>query len=412
MKKFIALLLLAVTIFSASSTVYAKDFLEYEEHYSHPLTGESINVYNWGEYISDGSEGSLDINAEFTRITGIKVNYTNFASNEDMYSKITKSTESYDIIIPSDYMIQRLMNEGYLQKLNFDNIPNYKYIDPKYKDLPYDPKNEYSVPYTVGMVGLIYNKKMLLEKGFTEEEMPTSWETLWDERLKNNILMFNNPRDAFAISHALICSYEDPEGDIDLNPTDVATWEAAYEKLLEQKPLVKSYVMDEIFNKMENNNAIVAPYYAGDFLSMKDNNDDLEFVYPKEGVNFFVDAMCIPKSAKNKEAAELYINFMLDPYIALQNAEYICYASPHTEVVNNPEYSLYQNQYLYSDDIKNDVFTDLPKDTLNVMSNYWMLLKISGNDYRIYYVIFFAILAGVIGLTIYRSHKRKKMEYE
>jgi len=405
-------LFLCMVLLLSLVPVQAKDYLEYDEYYVHPLTGESINVYNWGEYISDGSEGSLDINAEFTRITGIKVNYTNFASNEDMYSKITKSTESYDVIIPSDYMIQRLKDEGYLQKINYDNIPNYKYISDKYKGLPYDPTDEYSVPYTVGMVGLIYNKRMLLEKGFSEDEMPTSWETLWDKRLAGDILMFNNPKDAFAISLALNCSYDDPNAEIDLNPTDVETWEAAYEKLLEQKPYVSAYVMDEIFNKMENNNAIVAPYYAGDFLSMKDNNDDLEFVYPKEGVNYFVDAMCIPKNAKNKKAAELYINFMLDPEIALANAEYICYASPHTEVINNPEYSLYQNEYLYSEDIKNDVFTDLPKETLTTMANFWMLLKISGNDYTVHYICFAVVLLGIIALTVYRNHKRKKFDYD
>lgn len=398
MKKIFCFLLVSLFVMQAS----AKDYLEYSEEYVHPLTGESINVYNWGEYISDGSEGSLDLNAEFTRITGIKVNYTNYASNEDMYAKLKSGGANYDVIIPSDYMVQRLINEDMLQKIDFSNIPNYKYIDEKYKGLPYDETNEYSVPYTVGMVGLIYNKAMVERMGL---EPPTGWSSMWDNRYSGSILMFNNPRDAFAISQAVL--------GIDFNTVNPDDWQAAYNKLLEQKPFIQSYVMDEIFNKMENNEAVLAPYYVGDFLSMKDNNDDLEFVYPEEGVNYFVDAMCIPKSAKNKTAAEMYINFVLDPEIALQNAEYIYYASPHTEVVNNPEYSLYQNEYIYPDyEIKTQIFTDLPKETLQTMTDLWDDLKVDGYDYTFYYVCFIAFLVLIIGLTIYRNRKKRKYEYE
>ncbi len=401
MKRFL-ILLLVLSVITSSFTVSAKDYLEYDEDYVHPSTNISINVYNWGEYISDGSEGSLDLNKEFERITGIEVNYTNYASNEDMYAKLKSGGANYDIIIPSDYMVQRLINEDMLQKIDFSNIPNYKYIDSKYLNLPYDPTNEYSVPYTVGMVGLIYNKAMVDRMGLEE---PTSWSVMWDGDYSGSILMFNNPRDAFAISQALL--------GLDFNTTNPEDWEAAYNKLLEQKPFVQSYVMDEIFNKMENNEAILAPYYVGDFLSMKDNNDDLEFVYPAEGVNYFVDAMCIPKSAKNKKAAEMYINFMLDPEIALQNAEYIYYASPHTEVVNNPEYSLYQNEYIYpTAEIKTQIFTDLPKETTQMMTDYWDDLKVDGYDYTFYYICFIAFLVIIIGLTIYRNRKKRKYDYE
>lgn len=402
MKRRLIVTLIALMMALNAFPAFAKDYLEYDEDYVAPLTGEYINVYNWGEYISDGSEGSLDLNAEFTRITGIKVNYTNYASNEDMYAKLKSGGANYDVIIPSDYMVQRLINEGMLQKLDFSNIPNYKYIDPKYVNLPYDVNNEYSVPYTVGMVGLIYNGAMIERMGY---EPPSSWSVMWDGRYSGSILMFNNPRDAFAISQFLL--------GIDLNSTDTEDWQKAYEKLLEQKPFVQSYVMDEIFNKMENNEAILAPYYVGDFLSMKDNNDDLEFVYPEEGVNYFVDAMCVPTSARNKKAAEMYINFMLDPEIALQNAEYIYYASPHTEVINNPEYSLYQNEYIYpSKDIKTDIFTDLPKEITQTMTDYWDNLKVDGYDYTLYYICFIAILIFIIGLTIYRNHKKKKCDYD
>lgn len=401
MKKILAFFFVLILVLNCSVTM-AMDYTDYSEDYVHPLTGEYINVYNWGEYISDGSDDSLDINAEFTRITGIKVNYTNYASNEDMYAKLKSGGANYDVVIPSDYMVQRLINEDMLQKIDFSNIPNYKYIDPKYLDLPYDPQNEYSVPYTVGMVGLIYNSAMIERMGY---EPPDSWSVMWDGNYSGSILMFNNPRDAFAIAQFLT--------GIDINSTDPEDWEKAYNKLLEGKPFVQSYVMDEIFNKMENNEAILAPYYVGDFLSMKDNNDDLEFVFPKEGVNYFVDAMCIPKSAKNKKAAELYINFMLDPEIALQNAEYIYYASPHTEVVNNPDYSLYGNEYIYpSGEIKNDIFTDLPREINQLMTDYWDALKVDGYDYTLYYIVFFVILFGVIGLTIYRNHQKHKYDYD
>ncbi|MBE6700825.1 MAG: spermidine/putrescine ABC transporter substrate-binding protein [Ruminococcaceae bacterium] len=405
MKRTLFFLLSVLVLLNSTVTALAdnySDYLSYDEDYVHPLTGEYINVYNWGEYISDGSEGSLDINKEFTRITGIKVNYTNYASNEDMYAKLKSGGASYDVIFPSDYMVQRLINEDMLEKLDLSNIPNYKYIAEEYRNLPYDPKNEYSVPYTVGMVGLIYNSAMIERMGYEE---PTSWNALWDHRYSGSILMFNNPRDAFAISQFLL--------GIDLNTTDPEDWKKAYDKLLEQKPFVQSYVMDEIFNKMENNEAILAPYYVGDFLSMKDNNDDLEFVYPEEGVNYFVDAMCVPKGARNKEAAELYINFMLDPEIALQNAEYIYYASPHSEVINNPEYSLYENEYIYpSDSVKNQIFTDLPRETNHLMTDYWDSLKVDGYDYTLYYIGFISFLLFIIGLTIYRNHKKKKYDYD
>jgi len=368
--------------------------------YKAPLTGEYINVYNWGEYISDGSEGSLDVNAEFTRRTGIKVNYTNYASNEDMYAKLKSGGAIYDVVIPSDYMIQRLIREGMLEKIDYNNIPNYKYIEPRYLSLSYDPNNEYSVPYTVGMVGLIYNTKLV-------EEAPDSWEAMWDERYSEDILTFNNPRDAFAIAQFVL--------GIDLNTQNPDDWELAYKKLAEQKPLIQSYVMDEIFNKMENNEAAIAPYYAGDFLSMKDNNDNLEFVYPKEGTNYFVDAMCIPKGTQNKRAAELYINFILEPDIALENAEYIYYASPHSEVINNPEYSLYGDEIIYPGDealANTQMFQDLPAETLHLMTDFWDELKIGGYDYTTYYVCFALAIIGIIALTIYRNYKKRKYDYD
>ena len=298
------------------------------------LRGTEINVYNWGEYISDGSEGTLDVNKEFEKETGIKINYTTYDSNENMYNKIKGGGANYDIIIPSDYMIERMINEELLEKINFDNIPNYSNILPEYKNLYFDPNNEYSVPYNVGMVGLVYNTKMV-------KETPDSWSIMWDEKYKGQILMFNNSRDAFGIAQFL-CG-------VSLNTNNSEDWEKAYEKLKEQKPLVQSYVMDDVFNKMEGGEAAIAAYYAGDCILMADNNPDLAFVYPKEGTNIFVDSICIPKGCQNKEAAELYINFLLREDIALANAEYLCYATPNKAVLENEDYSLRDNEMLYPD---------------------------------------------------------------
>ncbi len=358
--------------FSVTEDTASIDYSKYE--------GITLNVYNWGEYISDGSDGSVDINAEFTKLTGININYTNFTSNEDMYNKIVNGGVSYDIIIPSDYMVEKLIKENLVVKLDFNNIPNYKYIADEYKDLYFDPENAYSVPYSVGMVGLIYNTAVV-------DEHPDSWSALWDEKYDGEILMFNNPRDAFGIAQFLT--------GININSESSADWEKAKEKLSQQKPLVKSYVMDEIFNKMESGAAALAPYYAGDYFSMYENNPDLAFVYPKEGTNIFVDSVCIPSSTKNKEAAELYINYLMDPNVALQNAYMICYASPNTEVVNNEEYlsfldELHPDAYdiLYMDmaeyydgaDVKSYYFRDLSDETLNNMNSLWNSLKIESTD--------------------------------
>ena len=316
MKKFSALitslLLMALCVSPAFAANAKKD-------YSY-LKGTEINVYNWGEYIADGSDDTMDVNALFEKETGIKVNYTTFDSNENMYNKLKSGGANYDIVIPSDYMIARLIEEGLVQKIDFSNIPNYSNIMDKYKGLYFDPNDEYSVPYNVGMVGVIYNTKMV-------EGEPDSWALMWDEKYSGQILNFNNPRDAFAIAQWML--------GIDLNTTDPDDWDKAFELLKEEKPLVQSYVMDEVFNKMESGEAAIAPYYAGDFLTMYDNNEDLAFFYPKEGTNIFVDSICIPSSSQNKEAAELYINFLLREDVALENAEYLYYATPNKAVYEN-----------------------------------------------------------------------------
>lgn len=353
MKKALCALIALVMAFAPCAVAFAAEQSDIDA-----LRGTKLYVYNWGEYISDGEDDSLDVNAAFEEKYGIEVVYDNYDTNEVMYSKLKGGGVSYDVVIPSDYMIERMIEEDMLEKLDFSNIPNYKYIPEKYRNLAHDPTNEYSVPYTVGMVGLIYNTKMV-------EEAPDSWTALWDERYANNILMINNPRDAFAIAQSIL--------GMDYNNESPAAWRVAAELLKEQKNIVPTYVNDEIFLKMESGEAALAPYFAGDFLTMYDNNPDLAFVYPKEGVNFFVDAACILKGAKNKLAAELYINFLLDPEVALANAEYICYASPHTEVYSNPEYTFYQNEILYPEDgkFKTQLFLNLSPEILSLMSTLW-----------------------------------------
>ncbi len=365
--------------------------------YSH-LKGTEINVYNWGEYVSDGAEGTLDVNKQFEKETGIKVNYTTYDTNENMYNKIKSGGANYDIIVPSDYMIERMVAEGLLEKLNFDNIPNYVNVMDEYKNLYFDPENEYSVPYNVGMVGLIYNTKMV-------EGTPDSWNIMWDEKYAGQILMFNNSRDAFGIAQCLL--------GIDLNTSNEDEWRLAYNKLKEQKHLVSSYVMDDVYNKMESGDAAMAAYYAGDYLTMVANNPDLAFVYPKEGTNIFVDSVCIPVGCQNKEGAELYINYLLREDIALANAEYICYATPNKAVLANDEYTFKDEAILYpakADMPKTQYYHNLPPETLMLMTSLWDNLKIEGNDDTSIYVGLCSFCAVVVVYAIYRTVRKKKRE--
>lgn len=375
--------------------------VEKPKDYSH-LKGTEINVYNWGEYISDGAEGSMDVNEEFYKETGIRVNYTTFDSNENMYNKLKGGGANYDIVIPSDYMIARLIEEGLVQKIDFSNIPNYSNIMDQYKNLYFDPTNEYSVPYNVGLVGIIYNTKVV-------EGEPDSIDLLWDERYAGKILNFNNPRDAFALAQW--------KAGIDLNTTDPDEWNTAFELLKQQKPLVQSYVMDEVFNKMESEEAAIAPYYAGDFLIMNENNENLAFFYPKEGTNIFVDSICIPSSSQNKEAAELYINFLIRGDVALQNAEYICYATPNKAVLESEDYSLKDEEILYPenmDELVTEYFHNLDPQTQLVMTTLWDSLKIDGNENASIYIglISFVAIVFIVVIVVAVGKKRRASYYD
>ena len=276
----------------------------------------TLNVYNWGQYIADGSDGSMEVIKEFeARYPHIKVNYSTYDSNEIMYSKLSNGGITVDLIIPSDYMIARMIEEDMLLPLDFDNIPNYQYIDETFKNTAYDPENLYSVPYTWGTVGILYNTK------YVDEADVTGWELLWNEKYAGKILTFGNSRDAFGIAQYLL--------GYDVNTTDKAELDHCAEVLKEQKPVLQQYVMDEIFAVMQNEEAWIAAYYAGDCLTMMGENENLDFYLPEnQGFNLFIDAMCIPTCAKEKEAAELFINFLCDPEIAGANMDWICYGTP------------------------------------------------------------------------------------
>ena len=278
----------------------------------------TLNVYNWGQYISDGSDGCLDVIAAFEeKYPHIKVNYSTYDSNEIMYTKLAGGGITVDVVIPSDYMVARMIDEDMLWELNFDNIPNYQYIDETFRNTAYDPENKYSVPYTWGTVGIIYNTK------YVDEEDVTGWELLWNEKYADKILMFDNSRDAFGIAQYLL-GYS-------VNTTDPEELQACADLLAEQKPLVQQYVMDQIYDLMENEEAWIAPYYAGDYQVMAEENENLAFYLPEDqGFNLFIDAMCIPKCCKEKEAAELFINFLCDPEIAGANMDWIAYSTPET----------------------------------------------------------------------------------
>ena len=340
-----------------------------------------LNVYNWGEYISDGSEGSLDTVAAFeqwyeeTYGVKVKVNYDTYPSNEDMYNKLKSGAISYDLVIPSDYMIAKMREEGMLLPLNFRNIPNYEYIGERFRGLYYDPEDRYSVPYTYGVVGVIYNANVV------DEADTGSWDLLWNEKYAGNILQFNNPRDAFGTAQYKL--------GLDVNSTDKADWDLAQQALQEQSPLLKGMVMDEIYNMMASGEAAIGTYYAGDYFTMVDNqadNVDLQFYYP-ERTNYFFDAMCIPTCCQNQELAESFINFMLSEEAAVANAEYIYYASPNSLVYESEDYIEDMGEeamailYPPMDDFKARynayAYRSLDSETLDYMNALWENVKIN-----------------------------------
>ena len=321
-------------------------------------SGGVVNVYNWGEYID------MSVLEDFEAATGITVNYQMYDSNETMYSKIAGGGADYDVVIPSDYMIARMIEEDMLEPLNFDNIPNFADIDPELKNPEYDPENLYSVPYMWGLMGVIYNKTMV------DEADLGSWDLLWNEKYAGDIVMIDNSRDAIGIALK-------SQG-ISYNTTDAAQITAAVDRLIEQKPLVQAYVMDEVFQKMEGSNAAIGTYYYGDYLTMLENNPDLGFYIPEEGTNIYVDAMCILKDAPNKENAEAFINYMCSTEAGLKNCEEIWYSTPLMSVRDALDAEVSSDPYAYPDEsimAQCESYAGLPQEILDLYDSEWTRLK-------------------------------------
>jgi len=356
-----------------------------------------ITVYNWGQYISDGSDGYLDVIAEFEAETGIKVNYMTFDSNESMYTKLKTGGSSYDVIIPSDYMIGRLIQEDMLEELDFSNIPNYANVDDSFKNTAYDPENKYSVPYTWGTVGVIYNTK------YVDPGDVGGWDLLWNSKYKDKILMFDNCRDAFAIAQFRL-GYS-------INTQEPAELRSCAELLTLQKPLLQGYVMDQIYAKMTREEAWIAPYYAGDYLYMVEENPDLGFYFPEEGFNMFIDAACIPKGCTNKEGAEAFINFLCKPEICGQNLEYLGYSAPISAAKEHmdPEVAESEIAYPSAETLQGgSSFNALPIETSQLMDSLWLSVKTSGSDMVLYLVSGSILLGFAIVMTIYVKIRRRR----
>ncbi len=300
-----------------------------------------VVVYNWGEYIDP------DVLTMFQEETGIEVVYDEFETNEIMYPKVESGASKYDVICPSDYMIQKMIDNDLLAEINFDNVPNSTNIGADYwtQSQQFDPENKYSVPYCWGTVGILYNKTMV-------SEPVTSWGVLWDEQYKDNILMQDSVRDAFMVA----LSY----AGYPINSTDSAQLEEARDLLIEQKPLTQAYVIDQVRDKMIGGEAAIGVIYSGEAIYTQRENPDLEYVIPEEGTNIWIDSWVIPKNAENKENAEKFIDFMCRADIALKNFDYITYSTPNDAA----------KELIEDEDIKNSsiAFPDLSQYKLSTFT--------------------------------------------
>jgi len=316
----------------------------------------TLKVYNWGDYIDES------VIEEFEKRYNIRVEYDTFANNEEMYVKIKGGGSDYDVAFPSDYMIERMIKEDLLEKIDLNNIPNYKYIDDRFKNLAYDPNNEYSVPYMWGTVGIIYNKKMV-------DEPVDSWRILWNEKYKKQIFMLDSSRDSIGITLKML-GYS-------LNTRNIDELEEAKEMLIKQRPLVLSYVGDEVKDSMIAGQAALAVVWSGDAIFMKRENPDLEYVIPKEGSNLWFDGMVILKGTKNKKEAEMFINFMCEPEIAFKNADYIGYSTPNTEAKKmlDPQILNDRASYPLDEDIKNCEVFEAITDVVKEYDRIWTEVK-------------------------------------
>ena len=360
----------------------------------------TINVYNWGQYLSDGTDDYINVIEEFeAAYPNIKVNYMTYDSNESMYTKLKTGGSLFDIIIPSDYMVEKLIAEDMLEPLDMANIPNFQYIDESFRDPSYDPGSVYSVPYTWGGVGVIYNTN------YVDEADTGGWELLWNEKYAGKILMFDNPRDAFAIAQL--------ELGYDINTEDSTLLTLSANLLREQKPLVQMYVMDQVFDKMQRGEAWIAPYYAGDYLLMVEENPDLAFYYPEEGFNLFVDAVCIPKGSEHKAEAETFINFLLSPEICGQNLEYLGYSSPSSAAKEFMDPEVASDPIAYPDTetlARGLSFSSLSLEGTQEMNSLWLTVKTADTTTTVYLILTIAAVVLVVflwGFVKFRKRRKK-----
>ena len=315
-----------------------------------------LNVYNWGDYIDE------TVIEDFEKEFNIKVNYEDFATNEEMYVKIKSGGTDYDVVFPSDYMIEKMIKEDLLLKLDMANIPNYENIDDRFKNLDFDPNNEYSVPYMWGTVGILYNQKIV-------QEPVDSWDILWDSKYKGQILMLDSQRDSIAVALKKL-GYS-------MNSRNLQELEEAKEELINQKPLLLAYVGDEVKDMMIGEEAALAVVWSGDAVYMMEENEDLRYVVPKEGSNYWFDNMVIPKTSNNKKEAEMFINYMSRPDVALKNTRYIGYSTANAETMKLLEPDEINNEVAYpSDDVINncEVFLD-PGEFIKEYDRIWTDVK-------------------------------------
>ena len=358
MKKFIALFLCGILTATALTGCGSSS--------SAGENGEVI-VYNWGEYIDP------ETLTMFEEETGIKVVYDEFETNEIMYPKVEAGSSAYDVVCPSDYMVQKMIENDLLAELNFDNIPNISEIDPEFmeRSKAFDPENKYSVPYTWGTVGILYNTSMV-----APEDVPTKWADLWDEKFKGEILMQDSVRDAFMVALKSL-GYS-------MNIKSESELQEAKGLLIQQKPLVQAYVVDQVRDKMIGGEAAIGVIYSGEMLYIQDEvaslglDYDLEYVLPEEGTNVWIDSWVIPKNAKNKENAEKWIDFLCRPDIAKMNFEYITYATPNKGAFDLLDEEIQNDKAVFPDidSLKNcEVFQYLGDDVDSIYNNLWKEVK-------------------------------------
>lgn len=312
-----------------------------------------VYVCNWGEYLDES------LNDEFEAKTGIKVVYDYFDTNESLYATLKNGSAKYDVVVPSDYMIEKMINEDMLEPLDFSKIPNYENIDPKFKNLPFDPENKYSVPYLWGTLGIVYNKTMV-------DKEVKDWDILWDEDYAGNILMVGNQRDAVAVALMKL--------GFSINTTDETQILGAENQLKKQKDILQGYAMDQSYNTMESGSAAICCYYVGDARSMKENNPDLEIVLPEGGTNYYVDSFCMPKVGENRDEAMEYINFMTEAESSYRNTS-TCYTStPNMLSYEMLDDEIKNNKALYPDKEyldKCEMFCALPDDIYALYNDIW-----------------------------------------